>query len=171
MIVFDSSTLILLARTDLMERFISAVNEVIVVPKAVEKESCEEKGSVDAFSIRSAIHENRIRVISLKKTRPYEKFCKDFDLGRGETEAIFLAYAEKARLLATDDKRAIHACRLLKIPYTTAIGILLRLHRRGLLEKDEAHLKLDALERYGRYKREILLDARSKLEGESCQRP
>lgn len=166
MIVFDSSTLILLARADLLEKLISAVKETIVIPGAVERESCEGKGSADALTLQRVIREKRIRVKVLKETKLYQKFCKDFGLGRGETEAITLAYLEKARLLATDDRRAIHACRLMKIPYTTAIDIVIRMYQKGLLEKGEAHLKLDALERYGRYKREILLDARSKLEVE-----
>ena|SRR3989304_8466415 len=163
MIIFDSSTLILLTRTDLLERFMSSLNDPIVIPKAVERESCEEKESVDALVIQRAIREKKIRVKALKASKLAQKICKDFSLGQGETEAIVLAYSEKARLLATDDRRAILACRLLKIPYTTAIDILVRMVQKGLLTKDEAQVKLDALERYGRYKRGILLDAKSKL--------
>ena len=166
MIIFDSSTLILLARTDLLGKFIGALNEPFVVPKAVQRECCEEKGSVDALFIQRMIQEKRIRVKALKATKLYQKFCKDFGFGRGETEAITLAYSEQAKLLATDDKQAILACRLLKIPYTTAIDILIRMYQKGVVKKEEAQLKLDALARYGRYKPAILLDAKSRLREE-----
>ena len=54
--------------------------------------------------------------------------------------------------------------KLLKIPFTTAIDILIQLYEKGIVSKDEAHLKLAALVRYGRYKRDIVEDAISKLE-------
>src|SRR3990172_5295293 len=162
--IFDSSTLILLTRTDLLERFMGSLSDPIVIPKAVERESCEEKPSLDALVIQRAIREKRIRVKALKATKLSQKLRQDFGLGQGETEAIALAYAEKAKLLATDDKRAILACRLLKIPYVTAIGIFIRMYQKKVLNKDEARLKLDALGKYGRYSRETLLDAKTKLE-------
>lgn len=163
MIVFDSSTLILLARTDLLERYMGNLNEPIVIPKAVERESCEEKDSADDMVIQRAIREKSIRVKALKGTKLSQQISKDFGLGQGEPEAIALAFSQKAKLLATDDKRAILACSLLKIPYTTAIDILIRMYQKKLLDKNEAQQKLNTLERYGRYKREIMLDAKSKL--------
>ena len=66
MIIFDSSTLILLARTGLFERFAGSWNEPIVIPKAVKRESCEEKMSVDALVIQRAIQEKQIRVTAVK---------------------------------------------------------------------------------------------------------
>ncbi len=118
---------------------------------------------MDALVIQRAIQEKRIRVTALKETKIYRKFFKDFGLGQGETEALALAYSEKAKLIATDDRRAILACRLLKIPYVTAIDIIIRMYQKGVVKKEEAHLKLDALARYGRYKPAILLDAKTKL--------
>lgn len=163
MIIFDASTLILLARTDLFERFAGSWNDPIVIPKSVQRECCEEKRSEDALVIQRAIQEKHIRVTAVKKTKFYRNFCDDFGLGQGETEAIVLAYSEKAKLIATDDRCAILACRLLKIPYTTAVGILIRMCQKGVMKKEEAQLKLDALARYGRYKPSILQDAKRKL--------
>lgn len=164
MIVFDSSTLILLARTELGEEFLSAINQQAVIPKEVEKESCEEKGSPDAILIRRLIQERTIAVKTLKDRKLHEKVRADFTVGRGEAEAIALAFSEKARLLGTDDRKAVQACRLLKIPYTTAIGILVRMYEKGALNKEQARLKLEALEKYGWYKKGIIADAKSKIE-------
>ena len=159
-----SSTLILLARVELLETFLAALNEGVVIPKQVQKECCEEKQSVDALLIRRLIQEKKILVQPVKDKRLYGKILADFPLGKGEAEALALAVSQKARLFATDDKRAIEASRLLKITFTTAIGILVRMYEKGVLEKDEALAKLESLRKYGRYKKEIIEDAKSRLE-------
>jgi predicted nucleic acid-binding protein len=88
----------------------------------------------------------------------------DFGLGRGEAEAIALALEEKAQIVGIDDKNGINACKLLGIPFTTAIGVLIRMREKGLLPVNDALAKLAALATYGRYKQSIVEDARRKLE-------
>ena len=88
----------------------------------------------------------------------------DFNLGRGEAEAIALAMKEKAQLLGIDDKNGINASKLLGIPFTTAVGILVRSREKGLLDRADALAKLAALAQYGRYKHAIVEDARRKME-------
>ena len=85
-------------------------------------------------------------------------------LGRGEAEAIALALTKKAQLLAIDDKNGINACKLLSIPFTTAVGILIRSREMRLINTSEALEKLAALAKHGRYKGLIIEDARRKLE-------
>jgi hypothetical protein len=58
----------------------------------------------------------------------------------------------------------INACKLLNIAFTTAVGILIRLREKGLLEHGEALAKLETLAKYGRYKTSIMEDARTQLE-------
>ena len=77
--------------------------------------------------IRKALDESGIRVIAVKDRKLLTKVAEDFGLGRGEAEAIVLALAEKARVLGIDDKNGINACKLLGVPFTTAIGILVRM--------------------------------------------
>ena len=163
MIVFNSPTLILLARTELLEKFLDARNAEAVIPKEVERECCEEKQSADALLIRTLIQEKKISVRALKDRRLVSKVLADFPVGKGEAEALALALSQKARLFATDDRKAIQACKLMKIPFTTALAILVRMHKKGLLDKDQARAKLEALRQYGRYKKNIVEDAKSKL--------
>ena len=85
-------------------------------------------------------------------------------LGRGEAEAIALALHEKADVLGIDDKNGINACKLLGVAFTTAVGILIRIRGRGVLEGPDALEKLALLAKYGRYKDSIVEDARRKLE-------
>ncbi len=123
----------------------------------------EEKHTPDALSIQRLIQAKKIAVQPLKARRLYGKILADFPLGKGEAEALALAFSRKARLFATDDKRAIQTCKLLKIPFTTAVDILVRMHEKGLLEKEEAQRKLEALRNYGRYQRDIIENAKSRL--------
>lgn len=165
MIVFDASTLILLARTEILERFLETTLEVFI-PKEVERECCEQKRSEDALLIQRLIKDKKITVKLVRQRRLGERVRRDFNLGRGESEAIALALLQKGSLLATDDKRAINACKVLKIPYTTALAILIRMYEKGLLEKEEAELKIEALAKYGRYKSDMVEVAKAKLEAQ-----
>ena len=164
MIIFDASTLILLARTELLERFLGSFGREVVIPAEVARECCVKK-SLDALLIERAIREGRITVRRLKESRLSQQIRTDFMLGKGEAEAIALALSAGAKLVGIDDKRGINACKLLKLPFTTAIDILVRMREKGLIEKQAAFLKLEALERYGRYESAIVEDARRKLQG------
>jgi len=164
MIVFNSSTLILLAKVELVDIFLAALDEKVTIPKEVERECCEEKRTADALLIEKAIQDGKIAVHALKARSLQGKVLADFPLGKGEAAALTLAVSRKARLLATDDKKAIHASKLLKIPFTTAVDVLVRMYEKGLLEKRAAHLKLEALRKFGRYERDIIEDAKSSLE-------
>jgi len=164
MLIFDASTLILLAKAELLDEFLDSFDGEVLIPTEVERECCSAKKSLDAFVIEKAINEKRIMVKVLKERRLYRKIRADFALGSGEAEAIALAYSAGAQLVGIDDKNGINACKLLKIPFATAINILIRMCEKGLVEKELAFLKLAALERYGRYKSSIISDARSRLE-------
>ena len=164
MIVFDASTLILIAKAELLDLFPADIELEAAIPIEVEKECCGVKKSLDALLIRKALDELRLKVIAVKNRRLVVKLQEDFGLGRGEAEAIVLALAEKAQVLGIDDKNGINACKLLGITFTTAIGILVRSREKGLLTGSEALIKLTTLAKHGRYKESILEDARRKLE-------
>lgn len=164
MIVFDSSTLILIAKIELLDLFLSEIGMEVAIPRAVEEECCGGKKTLDALMIQKAVDESRIRVRSVKNRKLVLKLKADFSMGRGESEAIALALQEKAGLVGVDDKRGINACKLAGVPFTTAIAILLRSRQRGLIDKDDALVRLSSLARYGRYKSSILEDAKRRLE-------
>jgi predicted nucleic acid-binding protein len=164
MIVFDASTLILIAKAELLGSFLTGIELEAAIPVEVEKECCGVKRSLDALLIKKALDELRIKVIAAKNRKLVVKLQGDFGLGRGEAEAIVLALSEKADVLGIDDKNGINACKLLGIAFTTAIGILVRSREKGLLTGSEALAKLATLAKHGRYKESILEDARRKLE-------
>ena len=164
MIVFDASTLILIAKAELLGSFLTGIELEAAIPVEVEKECCGVKRSLDALLIKKALDELRIKVIAVKNRKLVVKLQGDFGLGRGEAEAIVLALSEKADVLGIDDKNGINACKLLGIAFTTAIGILVRSREKGLLTGSEALANLATLAKHGRYKESILEDARRKLE-------
>jgi predicted nucleic acid-binding protein len=47
-------------------------------------------------------------------------------LGIGEAEALVLALEKEAVVVATDDRNAIRACKVLRINFVTSLGILVR---------------------------------------------
>jgi uncharacterized protein len=164
MIVLDASTLILLAKVELLEVFLRASKLRTAIPVEVERECCGFKKTLDAAIIQKALDDSRIEIVAVRSRRLVAKLQTDFNLGKGEAEAIALALVEKAQLLGIDDKSGINACKLLGIAFTTALAILIRSRQKGLLELPEALGKLAALAQYGRYKNSLIEDARQHLE-------
>jgi predicted nucleic acid-binding protein len=162
MLIFDASTLILVARIELLDDFLDAIPMKTAVPPEVERECCSAKKSLDALTIQRVVNQSKIKVIAVKNKRLVTKLQADFALGKGEAEAIVLALTENAQLIAIDDKNGINACKLLGLAFTTAVGILI--HNDGLVSLLEAREKMERLARFGRYKRSIIEDARLRLE-------
>jgi len=166
MIVLDASTLILMAKTELLTVFLAGAELQVAIPAEVERECCGAKKTLDALMIQKALEDSGIQVVALRNQKIIARLQADFNLGKGEAEAIALALKEKAQLLGIDDKNGINAAKLLGIPFTTAVGILVRSREKGLLDKSDALAKLAALAKYGRYKSSIVEHARQKMEPE-----
>lgn len=164
MFVFDSSTLILTAKLELLDLFLSEIGMEVAIPRAVQEECCRGKKTLDALMIQKAVDESRIMVRSVRNRKLVLKLEHDFSMGRGEAEALALALQEKARLVGIDDKRGINACKLTGVRFTTAIAILLRSRQKGLIDRNDALARLSSLARHGRYKSSILEDAKRRLE-------
>jgi len=159
--VFDSSTLILLAKIDLLRE--SAEDISIVIPPKV-KEECLFKESLDALLIKTLIAEGKIKVEKAGNREAVRKLRADFRIEAGEAQALWLG----KRLgvpLAVDDGPTIKACKVLGVQFVTAIHFLINLRARGKLELPLALAKLDALAAYGRYSRKIIEDAAQRLKG------
>ncbi|MBI2660746.1 hypothetical protein HYX09_00590 [Candidatus Woesearchaeota archaeon] len=163
MIVFDSSTVILLAKVEILDLLLNNYKNSIVISLSVINE-VNAKNTFDALLIKKRVEEGKIEVREITDNQT-EKIMNDFKVNIGEAEAMALALDNKGSLLATDDKNAINACKLLNIPFTTSIGILIRAKGKNLLTKEEALAKLEQLSKYGRYKKDIISDAKSKLGG------
>ena len=89
----------------------------------------------------------------------------DFSIDRGETEAIFLAHVSGSAIVATDDRNAIKACRMLGLGYITALSIAISFCEHGILSQSEVLLKLEELQRIGRYSKRLMEDVAAALKG------
>ena len=166
MIACDSSTLILLAKTGLLDAFLDTLPEPPVLPRAVQRE-CTSGGHPDGVLIRERIREGHLLVEAVRSRATVGRIQADFSLGRGEAEALVLAAEKRLSTVATDDRNAIRACRLLRLGFVSAVAILVRLVSDGALDAETGERALTALAWHGRYRSEIVDDARRRLMGES----
>jgi predicted nucleic acid-binding protein len=164
MLICDSSTLILLAKVELLDYLLDDYPGTIAVPEAVEHECLVPPLRPDGILIRERIRAHHIVVKVLQDAATANRLIKDFNLGVGEAEALALALEQRADLVAIDDRNGIRACKLLQFKFTTAIGILIHLRERGRLTIDDANRGLEWLAIYGRYHCTILEDAQSRLD-------
>jgi predicted nucleic acid-binding protein len=159
-IVLDSSTLILLAKIDLLREVTSELRASI--PERVREEVLA-KQSPDAELIRLLIHEKRVEVIHAHKERSV-KLAEDFKLHAGEAEALALAIEIEAPL-AVDDGPTIKACKVVGRPFLTAIHFLIHFTETNRISREIALEKLARLSTYGRYKGRIIQDAARRMKG------
>lgn len=164
MIVFDASTLILLAKTDLIELFISNYPGHVLIPDEVRLEILEAE-KADAAVFKRLIENKKIKVLKIKNKDFLNKLMEDFNIDKGEAGALGLSMQEKAGVIATDDKNAMRACKFLKIEFITSISILIRAFEKGLIDREEAYIKLRKLQSFGRYSKAIITDAAEQLQG------
>jgi predicted nucleic acid-binding protein len=164
MVIFDSSTLILLARTEMLEVFISDFSGQVFMSERVKEEVLIKDGE-ETLQVAALIDGGSIGVLRVDDRKLPRKLVEDFSIDLGEAEAITLALKKKGTVIATDDKNAIRACKLLRIDFITAIAILIRAAEKKLLSKSEALLKLERLESIGRYRKSIIADARKQIRG------
>lgn len=160
-VVFDASTLILLAKIQLLREISQDVR--IIIPESVQEE-CLFKKSYDSILIETLIKEQKIKVMKVKNSEAIKKIQQNFRLGVGEEQAICLA-GELGCPLAVDDGPTIKACKVIGLEFATAIHFLLKLFFQEKIEKDLAMEKLHKLARFGRYDRKIIEDAVNRLKG------
>jgi predicted nucleic acid-binding protein len=156
-LVLDASTAILLAKVGLLRQVV-AKGEVWIGETAAAEAMA--KQSDDALAIANLIQEGHIRPIDIKANAG--ELMGEFRLGAGEAEAIVLA-RQKGALCATDDGPAIRCCKVLGVPFATAIGFLIALSESGELDNALALELLSKLERFGRYSARILEDAALRI--------
>jgi predicted nucleic acid-binding protein len=161
-LVFDASTLCLLAKSDLLDLFLDDFRGTLLLPGAVELE-CTGGTWPDAVLIRERIHEGRLLVEQARESRIVAQLAGDFRLGRGEAEALALALEKEGAVVATDDRNAIRACKVLRLGFVTALAVLAGAVEKGLLSKAAGALCLDKLAVHGRYSAAVINEAQLQI--------
>jgi predicted nucleic acid-binding protein len=156
-LVLDASTAILLAKAHLLHSVASTVDCWIGGVAAVEAQA---KRTDDAVAIARLLESGGLHQDTVQEG--LDDLMRDFNLHAGEAEAVLLAQRRSA-VCGTDDGRAIRCCKVLGIPFTTAIGLLVALAEAGEVESALASERLHELERHGRYHPRILEDAAIRI--------
>ncbi len=167
MLIFDSSTLILLAKAELLDLFLDDFQGIPLIPGAVEDEATCDLSRPDGLLIQQRIQEGRLAVKEIQQPKILARLLLDFRLGPGEAEALVLASEEKeaTAVIATDDRNAIRACKVLRIGFVTSLSILVRAVEKGLQTPVDGMRSLERLRSYGRFKSEIIEEISRQIRG------
>lgn len=160
-LIFDSSTLILLAKITLLRKYVE--NNRIKISQNVKPEILFKKELEDTKIIEKLIDEKLIEELTGKIN--FEKLIDDFSLDKGEAESLAAAINYK-KILATDDWKAIKACKVLGIKFITTIHCLIQLYNLGKIDQNICLEKLKNLEKFGRYNPDIIRNAKNIVIGE-----
>jgi predicted nucleic acid-binding protein len=160
-IVFDASTLILLAKIELLRKIAGEVK--IIVPEKVKAE-CLSKEGIDSLLITTLIKEKKIEVKKAGNLEAIKKIQRDFRIEAGEAESLWLARSLNCPI-AVDDGPTIKACKVIGQRFTTAIHFLFNLVSQNRLDLPMAIEKLEKLSHCGRYSKKIIEDAAKRLKG------
>ncbi|MBI5416665.1 hypothetical protein HZA55_01755 [Candidatus Poribacteria bacterium] len=161
MVVFDASTLILLAKVDLLRQ---VTDEIKAIISDEVKDEVVRKKTFDSHLIEKLILDEKINILSCSNKDELVYFQKEYRLDKGEASVLLLAYSKKL-LLATDDGMAIKTCKILNVRFFTAIHFLIFLVDKNIITKEIALLKLGDLKKYGRYQVDIINKAENIIQG------
>lgn len=155
MVVIDSSSLILLAKTGILDITINNIKEKLVIPEEVYAECTAKKGIFDAQIIEKRVKEHAIIKKNVLNKALCDRTAKDFNLGKGEAEAIVLCIELKSGVII-DDRKAINACKILKIEFATVLGLTVQFYKKGIVTPAEAKSITKKIKKFGRYSSEII---------------
>jgi len=164
LVISDASTLILLNKINLINKIIKFIS--IKIPEEVKKEAVDvgkENNYLDAFEIENLINKNFIEIKKVKNNKKVNWLMRGFNIERGESEAIQLFIELKADLLATDDKNAINACKVLDIPVSGSLAFVINSVDRKIISKKEGEEMINKLSIFGRYNVDVINKALNNL--------
>jgi len=162
MLVSNTSTLVLLAKIDCLEAFIT-ISPSIAIPTQVKEEELFEKDSYYAKLIKKFIQLKKIVILPVDKTQ-INDIMSEFKLDEGEAAAYALFDNRKHKAILTDDGELIKLCKLQKVPFICAMAVVIRLFEIKKLSKKEALDKLEDLRKIGRYSEKLYEHFKSEVE-------
>ncbi len=149
MIVKDAMVVIHLAKITLLEKSCEHFKKV-AIPKMVYDEimTGKGKGYPEIKIIEDLIGRKKIVVKKIKNKRLIRR-AEEFNIQRGEAEAVSLYWQEKAKYLATDDDNVRKKSTLLGIKIIGTPSIVLKLYKEKLIEKEKFIEGLSELRKIG----------------------
>src|SRR3989338_1266115 len=159
LLVLDASTLILAVKVEVLPLIVGRIPTVITPQVAAEGTRQRERW--DAKAIQQLIDDRRITIVRAQPVLAH-RLAEDFRMAGGEASTLALAKVRDA-IAGTDDGVAIKACKVLGIPFVTAVHLLLGAYEQRLIDRQAALVRLEQLQKFGRYHPRILEDAMAQL--------
>jgi len=161
MIVADSCSIILLAKSTILERAseIYKINITEDVLKEVIKG--KDKMFIDALITERLIKENKLNIISYNKNIA-KKLLGDFNMGIGEASTIAAALKQKC-IIATDNKQGRKVATINNLNIVGSPDIIVSLWKKKKVSKEKAFESLEILKREGWYNNYIIEKALEDL--------
>lgn len=153
MFVSNSSTLILLAKASVLREFLRRFG-VVSIPREVFDESIKSKDSFDCLLIDREINNKAIKVVNVPK-KGLQNILDQFRLHEGEAAAYLFFNRKKHKAILTDDLELIKLCKLEGIPFLCAMAIVVVMHEKRFLSKNDALGRLEKLFVEGRYSEQL----------------
>lgn len=159
-IIADSCSLILLSKCNLLADLVGSFTVIIpeaVLNEVVNKETLEK--FPDAKNILSLVSSKKVETVRVEVDKSFP-----ISIGKGEMEALALVKKTKGAILATDDGKAIKACRYFNLPFIISPKIVLELFRLDLIDFEKAKSSIEKMKIIGRYSADIIADVLLELE-------
>lgn len=156
MIVMDSMVLIHLAKVSLLEKSCEYFKKVLI-PEEVQKEVLKgkEKGYEDYKLVQELIRSKKLVVEKVKDKRLLHR-AYEFNVKRGEGEALALTWQENADFLATDDDTVRKRAHLLNVRLIGTPAVMLALYRKGYMDRDKLRQSLNELRKIGWFSNSVI---------------
>ena len=160
-IVKDAMVVIHLAKITVLEKSCEHFKDV-VIPKMVRDEILMGKEYPEVKIIKELIKRKKIIVKQIKNKRLVKK-AEEFNIQKGEGEAVALYWEEKAVYLATDDDNVRKKSLLLGVKVIGTPAIVLKLYKEKLVEKEKFDESLAELRKIGWFSNAVI--DKVKMEG------
>lgn len=86
----------------------------------------------------------------------YQKLPYFFNSTGGERDVLALAKDMNIKCIVCDDKKAINACKVTGLKFTTALNIVVAMCLKGKISKEEAEKQIDILDEFGWYNMKLI---------------
>ena len=166
MIIKDSMVLIHLAKLTLLEKSCNYFKNIII-PMSVADEVKRgiKLGFEDAVIISNLINNKKIDILEVKNKNLIKK-ANEFNIQRGEAEAVALYWEKKADFLATDDDNVRKKKYLLEINVIGTPAIILKLYKEGVTDKSKTMGCISKLREIGWFHTAVLDKIQMEVENE-----
>lgn len=156
MIVKDSMVLIHLAKITLLEKSCDFFRKVLI-PDRVYQEIMKgkEKGHDDAILVEEMVKNKKIEIKSVKEKKLLEK-ANEFNIQRGEAEAVALFWQERADYLATDDDNVRKKALLLNLKIIGTPSIIMNLYKKDKITKEKYLSSVNELKKIGWFGNQVI---------------